>query len=87
MKASTPPLPGLPTRLLWLAFLVGTPAVAAEDQVAPPAGMLSVPGGSYTPLYSKEAQPRKVAPFFLDETLVTNREFLAFSSPHIPGGA
>ncbi|NLT72290.1 MAG: SUMF1/EgtB/PvdO family nonheme iron enzyme [Verrucomicrobiaceae bacterium] len=82
MKASTPPLPGLPTRLLWLAFLVGTPAVAAEDQVAPPAGMLSVPGGSYTPLYSKEAQPRKVAPFFLDETLVTNREFLAFVEEH-----
>lgn len=82
MKTSAPPLLALPGRLLGLALLVGAHSPGTADQAAPPAGMLSIPGGSYTPLYSKEAEPREVAPFFLDETLVTNGDFLAFVEEH-----
>lgn len=60
------------------AFLLPLLAVAEE----PPAGMLSIPAGSYRPLYSTEAGLREVQDFFIDERQVTNREFLAFVTAH-----
>ncbi len=74
----------LPARLSWLALLFGgfASVVISADPAEPPAGMVSIPGGRYTPLYSLEAQPREVAPFFIDEALVTNRDFLAFVKEH-----
>lgn len=79
---------GLPSLL---AFAVGIPAARAEEagkgadraaSAQPPPGMAAVPGGAYTPLYAKKAEPRKVAPFFMDVRQVTNREFLAFVTEH-----
>lgn len=75
--------PSLPTCLLGIALLAGAHSPSAGgDQAEPPTGMVSVPGGSYTPLYSREAQPRRVAPFLLDETLVSNHDFLSFVEEH-----
>ncbi len=64
-----------------LLALAATTATFAADAPTPP-GMVSVPGGVYTPLYSKEAAARKVEPFLMDERQVTNREFLAFVTAH-----
>lgn len=72
------------TGLCWF-FAIGVPAAMAEGEKAspePPRGMVSIPGGSYTPLYAKEAEAREVGPFFMDERQVTNREFLAFVTEH-----
>lgn len=44
---------------------------------AAPAGMVRIPAGTYEPLYRSEGA-RPVAEFFLDETQVTNAEFLEF---------
>lgn len=66
---------------LALAFAV----LAAADEPGPdhpPPGMVKVEGGAYAPLYSRQAGPRQVAPFFLDECQVTNRDFLAFVAEH-----
>jgi len=67
-------------------FAIGVPAAMAEGEKAappePPRGMVAIPGGSYTPLYAKEAEAREVNPFFMDERQVTNREFLAFVTEH-----
>lgn len=82
MKTHSHLLSDLPTCLLWLALLVGAHSAGAGDPTEPPVGMVAIPGGSYTPLYTQEAQPRKVAPFFIDETLVTNRDFLSFVEEH-----
>ncbi len=68
--------------LFWLASLAAIIPVEAEELTKAPVGMISIAGGSYTPLYSKSSEPRAVAPFFLDETLVTNRDFLAFVTEH-----
>lgn len=69
--------------LLGFAALLGLllPA-SAKELPSPPEGMVAISGGTYTPLYSKSSEPRTVEPFFLDETLVTNREFLAFVTEH-----
>jgi len=48
-------------------------AVAAK----PPPGMVRIPGGTYEPLYKNEGE-RKVEAFFLDESPVTNAEYLEF---------
>ena len=64
--------------LLGLAALAAISPAGAEELTQTPVGMISIAGGSYKPLYSKEAKPREVAPFFIDETLITNRDFLSF---------
>jgi len=40
--------------------------------------MVYIPGGEYKPFYGSDSVLTKVAPFLLDETAVTNEEFLAF---------
>ncbi len=83
----------LPASLLLRPAILGfSLALAAAISVAdepkegalpsPPPGMVAIKGGGYTPLYSKEAGPRRVAPFFLDECQVTNRDFLTFVTEH-----
>ena len=60
-------------------------AAPLEGTGAPPAvppGMVSIPGGDYKPLYSKEAKPRRTPAFFLDVTPVTNGQFLDFVRAH-----
>ena len=44
--------------------------------------MALIRGGEYTPLYAKEAKPRKTAAFLLGTTPVTNGQFLAFVTAH-----
>lgn len=55
-------------------------ALAAAESPLP--GMVAVPGGSYKPLYAREAKPRRVAPFQLDIHAVTNAQFLDFVTRH-----
>ncbi len=40
--------------------------------------MALIPAGAYTPLYIKDADRREVDAFYLDESPVTNADFLAF---------
>ncbi len=68
--------------LLWLAIFAAIIPVWGEELNRAPAGMIPIGGGSYKPLYSKESEPREVLPFFIDERLVTNRDFLAFVTVH-----
>lgn len=70
--------------LFWLAALAAITPAGAEEVTQAPVGMISIAKGSYKPLYSKESEPREVFPFFIDERLVTNRDFLAFVTEH-PG--
>lgn len=49
---------------------------------SPPPGMVAIAGGSYKPLYAKEARPRTTQPFFIDITQVTNAQFLDFVTKH-----
>jgi formylglycine-generating enzyme required for sulfatase activity/cytochrome oxidase Cu insertion factor (SCO1/SenC/PrrC family) len=62
--------------LVLLGILSG--GVCAE----PPPGMASISGGSYKPLYAKDAKPRGVEAFFIDEMQVTNAQFLGFVTRH-----
>jgi formylglycine-generating enzyme required for sulfatase activity len=64
-----------------LAPFMGLAVVAAESQTAP-AGMIAIPGGSYKPLYAKDAKPRVVESFLMDAVQVTNGEFLEFVKKH-----
>lgn len=57
-----------------ISFAFAVSAVAGEV----PAGMVSVEGGDYVPLYAKGAKPRAVPPFFMSVTQVTNKAFLEF---------
>lgn len=68
--------------LFWLAALAAIIPAGAEGVKEAPVGMISIARGSYKPLYSKESEPRAVFPFFIDERLVTNRDFLAFVTGH-----
>ena len=64
------------------ALPAGTPCkVDASDPKLPP-GMVFIAGGSYKPLYAKEAKTRTAAAFFLDILPVTNGQFLAFVTAH-----
>jgi formylglycine-generating enzyme required for sulfatase activity/cytochrome oxidase Cu insertion factor (SCO1/SenC/PrrC family) len=56
----------------------------AESGTAPipPQGMVYISGGSYKPLYAREAQIRTVEPFFMDTVQVTNGQFLEFVKAH-----
>lgn len=68
-------------RLPLAAFAAFAMADEPGTEDTPP-GMARVAGGAYSPLYSKQAGPRQVAPFLLDECQVTNRDFLAFVTQH-----
>lgn len=69
------------TRAALVAFaLVAAAPVLAGDI---PAGMVRVPGGTYTPFYPVEGEaPAEVAPFLLDVVPVTNAQFLDFVREH-----
>jgi len=56
------------------------PTGGEETTVRAPEGMVYIPAGRYTPLYttSADASSTPVAPFFLDAYPVTNAEYLAF---------
>ena len=68
--------------LLGRAFLSGEPSPPAEALPAAPAGMVSLPGGAYQPLYAKAATSRKVPASFLSTLPVTNGQFLDFVRAH-----
>ena len=65
-----------------LLALLLAPGVFFAKAPEPPPGMLSIPGGSYKPLYAKETKARSVESFFIDGTQVTNAQFLGFVTKH-----
>ena len=75
-----------PIDILVLAAAAGklalaSPALASEQATeTPPAGMVLVPAGRYTPLFRGEKDPKDMAvrAFFLDALPVTNGDFLEF---------
>jgi sulfatase modifying factor 1 len=69
------------TALLCVSLVLGHAAVAGESQTAP-AGMTAIAGGSYKPLYAKDAKARVVEAFLMDAVQVTNGEFLEFVKQH-----
>jgi sulfatase modifying factor 1 len=74
----------IPRIVLWAILLSlripGAPEATAAP--TPPPGMIYLPGGSYKPLYAKEAKPRATPGCFLCEVPVTNAQFLAFVREH-----
>lgn len=65
------------TILILTAFI--SDSSAQGNAVLPEKKMLRIPGGNYKPFYvTKDNKPIKVAPFLMDETAVTNLEFLEF---------
>lgn len=66
------------TSILGIAGLL----TAGGASPVPPAGMVLINGGSYKPLYAKEARARAVQPFDMDITQVTNAQFLRFVTKH-----
>lgn len=65
--------------LLALLCVLG---VSHAETPPPPAGMVLIPGGEYTPLYAKGVKLRRAKPFFMDVTQVTNAQFLDFVKAH-----
>jgi sulfatase modifying factor 1 len=65
-----------------LLALLLVPGVFFAKTPEPPPGMLSIPGGSYKPMYAKETKARSVESFFIDVTQVTNAQFLDFVTKH-----
>jgi len=61
-----------------MVILFNVVVCACLGATAPPAGMVMIPGGEYTPLFTKDAKPRSVSSFFLDVEAVTNAQFLQF---------
>lgn len=61
-------------------LLAGLAVGRATAATPPPAGMVRVPAGVYTPLYRSATEPTgvPVAAFYLDATPVTNADYLAF---------
>ena len=55
---------------------------SAEPLPAAPAGMVCIPGGEYTPLYTKEAKKRTAPACYLSVLPVTNGEYLEFVKKH-----
>lgn len=49
-----------------------------------PAGMSAIPEGNYIPMFGETKKARQVEAFLLDQTPVTNAQFLAFVTSH-PG--
>ncbi len=67
-----------------LALLVTLALPCSGAAGGAPPGMKRIDGGSYRPLVVKDAPVRQVAAFHLDETAVTNGQFLEFVRKH-PG--
>jgi sulfatase modifying factor 1 len=63
-----------------LALVLASAMAGRCEAVAPAAGMRTIPAGAYVPLQRSTKDPERVAVpgFLLDETPVTNAEFLAF---------
>ncbi|MDP1588894.1 MAG: SUMF1/EgtB/PvdO family nonheme iron enzyme [Prosthecobacter sp.] len=68
-------------RSIFTTVLLIASALPAAD-LPPSPGMLSIPGGSYKPLYARETKARSVDSFFIDVTQVTNAQFLDFVTKH-----
>lgn len=66
--------------ILWLFLLCVLSLHAQNNNSNPPAGMATIGGGIYTPLYAakKDSVKIKVAPFFIDKYPVTNEQYLNF---------
>jgi len=47
-----------------------------------PEGMSPIPAGTYIPMFGETREPRQVRAFLLDQTPVTNAQFLAFVTRH-----
>ena len=60
------------------ALVICASLASAWLAAAPPEGMALIPAGEYTPLFTKDAKPRRVAAFLLDVEPVTNAQFLEF---------
>lgn len=65
---------------LSIMLLAASLLPAAENGPLPskPLGMALIAGGSYKPLYAKEAKARNAEPFYIDIAQVTNAQFLEF---------
>lgn len=68
-------------RAILTTVLLTASALPAAD-IPPPPGMVSIPGGSYKPLYAKGTKARSVESFYIDVTQVTNAQFLDFVTKH-----
>ena len=71
--------------ILTALLLTSSSAVMGAEESSPsstPSKMANIPAGSYTPLYTTDKTPRKVAAFKLDILPVTNRQFLQFVRTH-----
>lgn len=66
--------------ILTTVLLTASELTAAD--LPPPPGMVSIPGGSYKPLYAKGTKARSVESFYIDVTQVTNAQFLNFVTKH-----
>ena len=66
------------TCMFTLLSVESSSAEADTTGQAEVSSMVEIPAGSYTPLYTTDKTPRKVAAFQLDITSVTNRQFLEF---------
>ena len=64
--------------IVLLLGILALPLCAAEI----PAGMSAIPAGSYVPMFGETKAPRPVKAFLLDQTPVTNAQFLAFVTSH-----
>lgn len=69
---------GLHLRLTALLFLVPATIATSATEVEAPQGMKFIEGGDYRPIFLQESALRPVANYWLDETPVTNQEFLEF---------
>jgi formylglycine-generating enzyme required for sulfatase activity len=69
-------------------FLIGSFAIGSFAADVSPAGMVKIPAGKFTPFTAKakkgKTQPAEVTvkEFFLDQTPVTNEDFLKFVKNH-----
>jgi len=59
-------------------LFVSSNYVMAVDYSAKKANMVTIPSGEYSPLYTTDKTPRKVASFEIDINCVTKRQFLEF---------
>lgn len=57
------------------------PGIAVCADTSPP-GMVRVPAGSYTPMYTEDAGERMVQAFYIDTQAVSNAQFLEFVREH-----
>ncbi len=76
MRFHTPKL--VPLALLLLGGLSGS--AKSDDREKPPAGMVVIPAGQFTPLFRGEQEPKQIPvdSFLLDVLPVTNGDYLEF---------